>query len=117
MSAIPQPDPASRKQRIILSGDVPSALSPPTGCSFHTRCLYAQDRCRKEEPVLRVASSGPGSDPSHRVACHFHDRVPAAVAVVEPEKGQATTKFTERLEAYEAAKARRIGNGTAGTGV
>ena len=116
LSAIPRPDPASRKQRIILSGDVPSALSPPTGCSFHTRCLYAQERCRKEEPQLRAAGRGPGSDPNHRVACHFHDSLPARVVAVEQERSQGTSKFTERLEAYEAAKARRSANRPAMTG-
>ncbi|HSG17646.1 MAG TPA: dipeptide ABC transporter ATP-binding protein [Anaerolineae bacterium] len=53
MSAIPVPDPTLKRQRIILQGDVPSPLNPPTGCRFHTRCPLAFDRCSAEEPVLK----------------------------------------------------------------
>ena len=59
------PDPAARRKRIILAGDVPSPIKLPTGCRFHTRCPYAFDRCRVEEPVLKEAL------PAHRVACHL----------------------------------------------
>jgi oligopeptide/dipeptide ABC transporter ATP-binding protein len=100
LSAIPKPDPTNASKRIILAGDVPSALSPPSGCRFHTRCLYAQERCRKEEPVLRDAGTG------HRVACHFHETVPQ-VKVAEERAMSSEGKFAERLAAYEAAKGRR----------
>src|SRR5207249_254219 len=50
LSAVPIPDPAARKQRVILRGDVPTAINPPTGCRFHTRCPIAVDRCKVEEP-------------------------------------------------------------------
>ena len=53
MSAIPVPDPNLKRQRIILEGDVPSPLNPPTGCRFHTRCPVAFDRCSLEEPILK----------------------------------------------------------------
>jgi oligopeptide/dipeptide ABC transporter ATP-binding protein len=53
MSAIPVPDPTLKRQRIILEGDVPSPLNPPTGCRFHTRCPLAFDHCSQEEPVLK----------------------------------------------------------------
>lgn len=66
LSAIPVPDPHAKKQRIILEGDVPSPINPPSGCSFHPRCAYRQDRCASEPPSLRAAGS-----PSHRFACHF----------------------------------------------
>jgi peptide/nickel transport system ATP-binding protein/oligopeptide transport system ATP-binding protein len=62
---VPDPDPAIRRQRIILEGDVPSPVNPPSGCRFHTRCPYVFDRCRTESPVLRELS------PGHHVACHL----------------------------------------------
>jgi oligopeptide transport system ATP-binding protein len=97
LSAIPRPDPNSRSQRIILRGDVPNALSPPSGCSFHTRCAYAQDRCKVQTPELRDA--GPG----HRVACHFHESVPA-MAAAESSAPASGGNFALRLASYEAAK-------------
>jgi oligopeptide/dipeptide ABC transporter ATP-binding protein len=67
-SVIADPDKARSRDRIILSGDVPSPINPPTGCRFHTRCPKAQPRCSVEEPVLRSAESDPSS---HQTACHF----------------------------------------------
>lgn len=65
LSAIPKPSAMRRAERIILEGDVPSPANPPSGCRFHTRCPYVQDRCRTEEPTLTPA----GDDA--QVACHF----------------------------------------------
>jgi peptide/nickel transport system ATP-binding protein/oligopeptide transport system ATP-binding protein len=67
MSAVPSPDPASRgrRQRIRLSGDVPSPLNPPPACRFHTRCWKAQQICRTTEPPLAQIA------PGHLTACHF----------------------------------------------
>ena len=73
LSAVPVPDPTVRRRRIILRGDVPSPINPPGGCRFHTRCPFAFDRCRAEEPVLRPAPGGPGA--GHVTACHL-DTVP-----------------------------------------
>ena len=53
LSAVPVPDPTIKRQRVILKGDVPSPINPPSGCRFHTRCPYVFDRCRVEEPLLR----------------------------------------------------------------
>jgi oligopeptide/dipeptide ABC transporter ATP-binding protein len=66
LSAAPVPDPKARRERIVLEGDVPSPMTPPPGCHFHTRCPFAFDRCRSESPVLRDAGTG-----NHRVACHL----------------------------------------------
>ena len=65
LSAVPVPDPKTRRKRIILKGDVPSPSRPPPGCHFHTRCPYAEARCRAEAPALRDVGGG------HRVACHL----------------------------------------------
>ncbi len=65
LSAVPVPDPARAKRRMVLAGDVPSPMSPPAGCHFHTRCPYAAERCKREVPLLRELGDG------HRMACHF----------------------------------------------
>jgi len=64
LSAIPVPDPESEKERIVLEGDVPNPIDPPSGCRFHPRCQYATDICKKELPVMENV----GGD--HSVACH-----------------------------------------------
>ncbi len=69
ISAIPVPDPSVRKQKIVLHGDVPSPLSPPPGCRFHTRCPVAFDRCRTDEPEFLPAPGTEGEE--HLVACHI----------------------------------------------
>jgi peptide/nickel transport system ATP-binding protein len=71
LSAVPVPEPGAARERIILKGDVPSPINPPKGCRFHTRCPYAFDRCRTEEPKLRLLQD------DHFTACHLHD-LPAA---------------------------------------
>ena len=53
LSAVPVPDPRAKRDKIILAGDVPSPINPPSGCRFHTRCPYVIDRCRAEDPPLQ----------------------------------------------------------------
>jgi len=59
------PDPAARRKRIILEGDVPSPMAPPPGCRFHTRCPHVRERCRAEIPALVADAKG------RAAACHF----------------------------------------------
>ncbi len=75
LSAVPVPDPREVKEKIILKGDVPSPINPPSGCRFHTRCPYVIDRCRTEDPVLQEITSG------HRVACHLREPNNVAAAL------------------------------------
>ena len=80
LSAVPVPDPEAKRSRIILTGDVPSPINPPSGCRFHTRCPYVFDRCLTEEPALRNVGSG------HVSACHLQSvpdaQVPAGAVPV-----------------------------------
>ncbi|WP_019415775.1 ABC transporter ATP-binding protein [Paenisporosarcina sp. TG20] len=65
LSSIPVPDPTVKRERILLEGDVPSPLNPPSGCSFHTRCPFAEQRCKEETPSLLTVAD------QHKVACHL----------------------------------------------
>jgi oligopeptide/dipeptide ABC transporter ATP-binding protein len=65
LAAVPVPDPAIKRAKRVVQGDVPSPLKPPPGCHFHTRCPYAEPRCRQEIPALREV------EPGHHVACHL----------------------------------------------
>ncbi|GGL64785.1 ABC transporter ATP-binding protein [Sporolactobacillus putidus] len=67
LSAVPIPDPNSRSERIILSGDVPSPAHPPAGCTFHDRCPVAMDLCAREKPVMKKLEDG------RLVSCHLYD--------------------------------------------
>lgn len=69
ISAIPIPNPTVKRERIILQGDVPSPINPPSGCRFHPRCWMARDICKQEEPKLEEKM------PGHWSACHFADQV------------------------------------------
>jgi oligopeptide transport system ATP-binding protein len=68
LSAVPIPDPVveKRRERIILSGDVPSPINPPSGCHFHTRCPYVMNVCREIDPIFADQGNG------HFVACHLY---------------------------------------------
>jgi oligopeptide/dipeptide ABC transporter ATP-binding protein len=69
LEAVPVPNPTMRKQRRLLAGDVPSPIDPPSGCRFHTRCPYVEERCKREEPPLQEIS------PGQWVACHLRQPV------------------------------------------
>jgi peptide/nickel transport system ATP-binding protein len=86
LSAVPVPEPGAQRERIILKGDVPSTINPPKGCRFHTRCPYAFDRCRSEEPPLRPVADAMGE--GHIAACHLHD-LPAERNPLAGAKGAA----------------------------
>ncbi len=78
LAAIPVPDPRLKRDRPILEGDVPSPMAPPPGCRFHTRCPYAIERCRSEDPALVAGADG------HAVACHRWQEIqPLASAASE----------------------------------
>ena len=94
LSAIPVPDPAAQRQRVILEGDVPSSSNPPSGCHFRTRCPYARQRCAEVEPSLEVHAG-------HAVACHFWRDLPPAPATRRSDTG--LTQRNSRLERLQAA--------------
>ena len=86
LSAIPVPFPALRRRKVLLQGDVPSPLAPPSGCRFRTRCPYAQARCAAEEPALEAG-----------VACHYWKEIPP------PPADAGLIPVNERLSALQAA--------------
>ncbi|MEZ5853020.1 MAG: dipeptide ABC transporter ATP-binding protein [Hyphomicrobiaceae bacterium] len=87
LSAVPVPDPTAKRDRVILQGDVPSPIHPPSGCHFHTRCPYAFDRCKTDRPLMRETK------PGHHVACHLREgevsrpELPAAAVPISSEVG------------------------------
>jgi oligopeptide/dipeptide ABC transporter ATP-binding protein len=94
LSAIPVPDPAARRQRVILEGDVPSPSNPPSGCHFRTRCPYARQRCADEDPPLEA-------DAGHAVACHFWRELAQTPAAQASETSPSARN--PRLERLQAA--------------
>jgi peptide/nickel transport system ATP-binding protein len=81
LSAVPVPDPERKRTRIILQGDVPSPLAPPPGCTFHPRCPYAMERCRRETPPLYTLGNG------HTSACFLVEEDARRATPGGPEAG------------------------------
>ncbi|RDG39235.1 ABC transporter ATP-binding protein [Streptomyces corynorhini] len=92
LSAVPLPDPTARERRdrIILSGDVPSPANPPSGCRFRTRCWKARERCAVEVPELAVPEvfRGDGGPATHPSACHFAAERRTVPTATEPDEGE-----------------------------
>jgi peptide/nickel transport system ATP-binding protein/oligopeptide transport system ATP-binding protein len=86
------PKPRAKLSRILLQGEMPSALNPPPGCRFHTRCPYVIERCRVEPPQLRSDAAG------HATACHRTAELPPPDAIVPSDGG-----FSPVLERLVAA--------------
>jgi peptide/nickel transport system ATP-binding protein/oligopeptide transport system ATP-binding protein len=105
LSAIPVPNPKARRSRILLQGEMPSALNPPPGCRFHTRCPYVIERCRVERPQLLADADG------HATACHRTAELPPPDAIVPA--GSAFSPALERLVAAFTGKS----EGPDGSGV
>ncbi len=87
LSAIPIPDPdiEEQRERIILKGELPSPINPPTGCVFHTRCKFAQEVCKQMEPRWIEKEEG------HFVSCHLYDE-----EVMKAEKEASVTEYNNR---------------------
>jgi peptide/nickel transport system ATP-binding protein/oligopeptide transport system ATP-binding protein len=95
LAAVPLPDPTAVRERTLLEGDIPSAMNPPSGCRFHTRCPFARAACRRDEPLL-LADDGTG----HATACPYWREFPAAILVSE---GRGQDQDRLRLERLQAA--------------
>jgi peptide/nickel transport system ATP-binding protein/oligopeptide transport system ATP-binding protein len=99
LSAIPVPKPRAKRSRIVLQGEMPSALNPPPGCRFHTRCPYVIERCRIEVPPLLADGT------EHATACHRTAELPPPEAIVPSDGGfspvleKLVAAFSDRAEA------------------
>jgi oligopeptide transport system ATP-binding protein len=98
LSAIPLPDPATRRERVLLGGDVPSPLKPPSGCHFHTRCPHARERCSVDDPKLDFVDG-------HGTACHFWREIAVPAALVPVAERSPSMRRLERLQAAFVATA------------
>ena len=106
LSAIPVPTPQARRSRVLLQGEMPSALHPPPGCRFHTRCPYVIDRCRIDVPELKADANG------HATACHRSEELPTAETIVLLDDGLSPT-LAKLVAAFGASQE---GSAPAGVG-
>jgi peptide/nickel transport system ATP-binding protein/oligopeptide transport system ATP-binding protein len=93
LSAVPLPDPTAVRERALLEGDIPSAMNPPSGCRFHTRCRFARESCRHDVPVL--ADDGTG----HATACPWWPELPRAAALIATTMPDQDRQRLDRLQA------------------
>ncbi len=93
LAAVPLPDPAAARERTLLEGDIPSAMNPPAGCRFHTRCRFAKESCRRDVPVLADDGSG------HSTACPWWPEFPPASSIVEAASQDQDRIRLARLQA------------------
>jgi peptide/nickel transport system ATP-binding protein/oligopeptide transport system ATP-binding protein len=93
LSAVPLPDPSLVRERALLEGDIPSAISPPSGCRFHTRCPYVRDSCRHDTPPLTDDGK------AHATACPWWREFPSAPALVESADRDQDRVRLDRLQA------------------
>ncbi len=93
LSAIPLPEPGINRARVLMPGDVPSPVNPPSGCHFHTRCPHAQVLCSRQTPALEA-------DSGHAVACHFWREIPAPALF---RQHRADTPASVRLARLQSA--------------
>src|SRR5205823_5212401 len=93
LSAVPLPDPTAVRERMLLEGDIPSAMNPPPGCRFHTRCRFAKESCRRDEPVLNDDATG------HATACPWWPEFPPTPAILETAGQDQDRQRLDRLQA------------------
>ncbi len=98
LAAIPRPDPHRKGGRQIPGGDVPSPMNPPPGCRFNTRCAFATDVCRRDDPPLRTLADG------HQAACHNAEALPPPVGADEVHATSANT--AKRMALYAERRGR-----------
>ena len=104
LSAIPVPRPRAKRSRMLLQGEMPSALNPPNGCRFHTRCPFAIDRCRIEAPQLIADASG------HATACHRVAELPPAEAILPSDSGPSPA-LEKLVAAFSGAEEKGVASG------
>jgi oligopeptide/dipeptide ABC transporter ATP-binding protein len=97
LSAIPVPKPQAKRRRMLLQGELPSALNPPSGCRFHTRCPFVIDRCRVDEPQLDADGTG------HATACHRTMELPPTEAII-PSDGGFSLVLEKLVAAFGSGK-------------
>ncbi|HEX3883915.1 MAG TPA: oligopeptide/dipeptide ABC transporter ATP-binding protein [Stellaceae bacterium] len=97
LAAVPVPDPALRRERTLLAGEIPSPLAPPSGCRFHTRCPFARERCSVDDPALTDDGDG------HETACHFWRELPPPAAL--SDRGAADARLVRLQQFFDRPEA------------